>query len=244
MFVYVQNLSTVSFLTSYLQDRTQRVFLNGQYSTEGIVECGIPQGSVLGPLLFCIFINDLPLNITNDNVVCDLFADDNSIHSCGSDLQSVQTSLQEGLNDVSTWCDQNRMVIHPHKTKCMVLTTRQKHQRRPLTLNLTLGKTPVQQLREHRVLGVIIDEELKWQSHIDNVCKHVSKNLFLLNQLRHYVDSDALKIFFQAHLLSHINYASTVWSGASEVHLKKLNSPHRRAAKLILPDQSLSTTEK
>ena len=190
------------------------------------------------------FINDLPLTITNDNVVCDLFADDSSIHSCGSDLQSVQTSLQEGLNDVSTWCDQNRMVIHPHKTKCMVLTTRQKHQRRPLTLNLTLGKTPVQQVREHRVLGVIIDEELKWQSHIDNVCKHVSKNLFLLSQLRHYVDSDARKIFFQAHLLSHINYASTVWSGASEVHLKKLNSLHRRAVKLILPDQSLSTTEK
>ena len=199
MFVNVQNLSTVSFLTSYLQDRTQRVFLNGQYSTKGIAECGIPQGSVLGPLLFCIFINDLPLNITNDNFVCDLFADDNSIHSsisCGSDLQSVQTSLQEGLNDVSTWCDQNRMVIHPHKTKCMVLTTRQKHQRRPLTLNLTLGKTPVQQVREHRVLGVIIDEELKWQSHIDNMCKHVSKNLFLLSQLRHYVDSDARKIFF------------------------------------------------
>ena len=139
-FVYLQNLSTVSFLTSYLQDRTQRVFLNGQYSTEGIVECGIPQGSVLGPLLFCIFINDLPLNITNDNAICDLFADDNSIHSCGSDLQSVQTSLQEGLNDVSTWCDQNRMVIYPHQTKFMVLTTRQKHQRRPLTLNLTLGK--------------------------------------------------------------------------------------------------------
>ena len=242
MFVYVQNLSTVSFLTSYLQDRTQRVFLNGQYSTEGIVECGIQQGSVLGPLLFCIFINDLPLNISNDNVVCDLFADDNSIHLFGSDLQSVQTSLQEGLNDVSMWCDQNRMVIHPHKTKCMVLTTRQKHQRRPLTRNLTLGKTPVQQVREHRVLGVIIDEELKWQSHIDNVCKHVSKKKILLSQLRHYVDSDARKIFFQAHLLSHINYASTVWSGASEVHLKKLNSLHRRAAKLILSDQSLSTS--
>ena len=77
-----------------------------------------------------------------------------------------------------------------------------------------------------------------------NICKHLSKNLFLLSQLRHYVDSDARKIVFQAHLLSDINYASTVWSGASEVHLKKLNSLHRRAAKLILPDQSLSTTEK
>ena len=76
--------------------------------------------------------------------------------------------FHEGLNDVSKWCDQNRMVIHLHKTKCMILTTRQKHQRRPLTLNLTLGKSPVQQVREHRILGIIIDEELKWQSHIDN----------------------------------------------------------------------------
>ena len=66
----------------------------------------------------------------------------------------------------------------------------------------------------------------------------------LLSQLRHYVDSDARKIFLQAHLLSHINYASTVWNGASEVHLKKPSSLHRRAAKVILPDQSLSTTEK
>ena len=213
MFVYLQNLSTVSFLTFYLQDRTQRVFLNGQYSTEGIVGCGILQGSILGPLLFCIFINDLPLNITNDNVVCDLFADDHSIHSCGSDLQSVQKSFQEGLNDVSAWFDQNRMAT-------------------------------VQHVREHRVLDVIIDEELKWQSYIDNICKHVSKNLFLLSQLRHYVDSDARNIFFQAHLYLHINYASTVWNGVSEGHLKKLNSIHRRAAKLILPDQSLSTTEK
>ena len=60
------------------------------------------------------------------------------------------------------------MVIHPHKTICMVLTTKQKYQRRPLTLNPTLRKSPVQQVREHRVMGIIIDEELKWQSRIDN----------------------------------------------------------------------------
>ena len=132
------------------------------------------------------------------------------------------------------------MVIHPHKTKCRVLATRQKHQRtstpHPYSHN---RKSPVEQVREHQVLGVIIDEELKWQSHIDNICKHLSKNLFLFSQLRHSIDSGAHKIILQAHLLSHINYASTVWSGASEVHLKKLNSLHRRAAKLILPDQSL-----
>ena len=116
--------------------------------------------------------------------------------------------------------------------------------RRPLTRNPTLGKSPVQQVREHRFLRVIIDQELKWQSHIDNIRKHLSGNLFVPSQLRHYVDSDTHKIFFQAHLLSHIDYASTVWSDASEVHLKKLYSLHRRAAKLILPDKSVSSRQK
>ena len=81
--------------------------------------------SVLGPLLFNIFINDLPLHITNFKVVCDLFADNISIHACGTDFESVQCCLQEGLNDVSKWCHQNRMVIHPRKTKSMVVAARQ-----------------------------------------------------------------------------------------------------------------------
>ena len=79
---------------------TQDVFLNGNYSTKGVVKCGIPQGSVLGPLLFSIFINDLPIHILNTKFVCDLFADDNSIHSRGTNVESVQRILQEGLNDV------------------------------------------------------------------------------------------------------------------------------------------------
>ena len=76
----------MSFLKSYLQDRTQSVFLEGNYSTKGVVKCGVPQGSVLGPLLFSIFINDLPPHILNTKVVPDLFADDNSIHSRGTNV--------------------------------------------------------------------------------------------------------------------------------------------------------------
>ena len=144
--VYLQNSSTVSLLKSYLQDRTQCVFLNGNYSTKGVVKCGVPQGSVLGPLLFNIFINDLPLHILNTKVVCDHFADDNSTHSRGTNVESVQHSLREGLNDISKWCDQNRMVVHPGKTKSMVLASRQKHQLKPIMLNLTLGTNITEQV--------------------------------------------------------------------------------------------------
>ena len=100
------------------------------------------------------------------------------------------------------------MAIHPGKTKSMVLASRQKHQRKPLMLKLTLGANLIEQVREHRVLGVTLDEELKWQSYIDSVCKKFARNLFLLGQLKHCVSIDCRKMFFKAHLLVHINYVS------------------------------------
>ena len=103
----------------------------------------------------------------------------------------------------------------------MVIASRQKHQLKPLTL----GTNITEQVREHKVLGITIDEELKWQPHIDNIFKQVARNLFLLVQLRKYVDIDCRKLFFNAHLMAHINYASTEWSNASEVHFKKNSTP-------------------
>ena len=135
------------------------------------------------------------------------------------------------------------MVLHPEKTQCMVITSRQKHQREPLTLDIKLQSNSLRQVHTHKVLGVYIDQELKWQSHIEYVCKTVSRNVFLLNKLKHYVNTDARKLFFQAHCLSHINYASMIWCNASEVHIKKLNSLHRRGVKLVSSSQS-STDEK
>ena len=113
-----------------------------------------------------------------------------------------------------------------------------------LQFKLTLEKTDIEQVHEHRVLGVTINAEMKWQSQLSNVYKIVSKKLFLPSQLGYYVNVKARKLFYSAYILSHINYASTLWDGRSEVHLKKLNSLHRRAAKLILSDPSKPADDK
>ena len=136
------------------------------------------------------------------------------------------------------------MCLHPEKTKCMVIATRQKHQRSPLRLKLDIDSKTVVQVKEHRVLGITIDDEFKWQSHVSNICKTVSKNIFLMSQLKRYVSSQTLKIFYSSHILPHISFCSTVWDGCGETHLIKLNSLHRRAAKLLLPDKNSSTDEK
>ena len=89
-----------------------------------------------------------------------------------------------------------------------------------------------------------IDDEFKWQSHISNICKIVSKNMFLMSQLKRYVNPQTLRIFCNSDILPHIRFSSTVWDGCGETHLNKLNSLHRRAAKLLLPEKNTPTDEK
>jgi hypothetical protein len=102
----------------------------------------------------------------------------------------------------------------------------------------------VEQVDSHRVLCVTLDNELRWQPHINNICKTVSRNLYLLGKLSYYVDADICESFFYAHCMSQINYASNVWCHARENLLKRLNSLHRRAAKFLAPSPYLSTDDK
>ena len=220
------------------------MLVNGSYSSVGTVRHGVPQGSILGPLLFCVFINDMPLYLRDKKLVCDMFADDATIHTPDKDLSVVNVRLQKGLQEISNWCDYNHMVLNPSKTTCMVIATRQKQQLAPLSLALSLADRPIEQVSEHRLLGVTVDNQLQWKSHITNVCKKISRNLFMLSKLRLITDTETRKIFYNAHIRSHIDYASTVWDGSSEANLKRLNSLHRRAAKLILPDPDLSADQK
>ena len=126
----------------------------------------------------------------------------------------------------------------------MVIATRQKHQRSPLRLKLDIDSKPVVQVKEHRVLGITIDDEFKWKLHVSNICKTVSKNIFLMSQLKRYVSYQTLKIFYSSHILPHISISSTLRDGCGETHLNKLNSLHRRAAKLLLSDKNSSTDDK
>ena len=205
---------------------------------------GVPQGSVLGPLLFILFINDLPLQITDPKLSCDLFADDATLHTPDTDINAINNRLQSGLIQVSKWCQCNAMILNPRKTESMVATSRQKHQIEPLTLNLSLSNQPITQVAEHKLLGVTVDNELEWEPHINNICKKISQNLFLLSKLRPYVDTNTRLLFYNAHIKSHIDYVSTVWDGSKYDHMKRLNSLHRRAAKVILPDPTLTTDQK
>lgn len=241
---YLNYSPTIRLFQSYLNDRRQSVYVHGKYSAEGTIQYGVPQGSILGPVLFCIFINDLPLHIQQTAVECHMLADDTTVHTSGKDMSEVEGALQVTLDSISEWCLRNRMRINPSKTKSMIITTRQKHQLTHEKLNLVLDDKVIEQVSEHRLLGVVVDEKLRWDAQIEDVCKKLSRNLFLLSRLQYLLNVDTRKLFYNAHIKPHIDYASVIWDGSSEALLKKVNSLHRRAAKLILPEPSLSTEEK
>ena len=125
---YNVSSNDIIFFQSYLQGRQQRVLVNGTYSQENPVTRGLPQGSVFGPLLFCVFINDLLLRVSSTSVQRDLFADDGTLNTSNNDIGDIRRDLQQSLDDVSKWCT-NWMALNQTKTRCILLATRLKNQK-------------------------------------------------------------------------------------------------------------------
>ena len=115
----------------------------------------------MGPILFSLFINDLPLHVKDISVDCDMLADDTTLHTSGKDIMQIRSKMQDSLDQVSNWCDNNHMVINPIKTKSTTIATRQKHQLSPLPLDLVLNGAKIDQVTEHRLLGITTDNKLR-----------------------------------------------------------------------------------
>ena len=169
--VYLNSSNSMPLFCSYLKNRVQRVFIHDSYSSEGTVKYSVPQGSVFGPVLFCIYINDLPLHILSNSAECHTLADDTTLRTTGKSVVQIQKTLQLCLDRISVWCNVSHMLINPVKTKSMIITTRQKHQLSDLSSRLSLDGQTIENVTEHRLLGLIVDNKFRWQAHIEHICK-------------------------------------------------------------------------
>ena len=200
---------------SYLSNRKQCVDYNGSISSFSSISTGVPQGSILGPLLFIIYMNDIS-TVTN-KFHFTLYADDTSLvepictFSMGT---SANTETSDAINSelrlITDWLCLNKLSLNAKKTKMMIFHHRQKNISK-LNLQLYINNTKIEQVKEFDFLGMVIDECMTWDSHINKIACKISRVNGVLSRLKRFVPSEILKIIYNALILPHLNYGILLW---------------------------------
>ena len=177
--------NTLKWFKSYLSDRRQYVHFNGTKSSELQCNYGIPQGSILGPLMFILYINDLPVHLHQLSI--HMYADDTIIYFISEDLNAVKQTINNELNNFSQWCKDNRLIINANKTHSMLFCSYQKRRFLPNSLDLTIDGEVIDSLNSDKLLGVNLDQNLLMDKHIDALCVRLSRLSALLWRIRGYL---------------------------------------------------------
>ena len=232
LILYGLESDAVALIYSFLSNRRQAVLLNSVTSQLMPISYGVPQGSVLGPIIFSIYINDLPLHISSD---CELFADDTTVHNTNKNTDLLSSNLQEDINKLQTWTELNHMALHPQKSKFMLVTTRQKRQNMKHKLfKLSVNGKQLENVESHKLLGLTLDNNLSWSSHMSNLTKKLSRKIFQFNKIKHFLNQHTRKLFFHAYIQPDVDYASTCWDMCSQNCIKPLERLYKRSVKIIL----------
>ena len=215
---------TTKWFESHLTDRTQVVRIGTSTSTPLPITHGAPQGAILSPLLFCIYISDLPLAPQ----VCNLesYVDDSKIFLSFpvKDAESAERVLEEDLRRVAAWCCKNQLLINPEKTKFLMVGTQQLLRRLPNEISISfLGKeiTPVSSAKD---LGIILDNNLTYDQHIHQLTSSCMTKLCQINRVKNSFERDTLCTIISPLALSKLFYCSTVWSSTTATNIKKLQA--------------------
>ena len=218
------------FFTSYLSNRKQLIKIGNSKSSFKTIRTGVPQGSILGPLLFLIYINDIAFDITSN---IDLYADDSTVHKSGSNVNEIQHTLQINLEIIDNWCNINNMALHPSKTKCMLIGSKNKLKKAE-KLKLIVNNTEIENVNSHKVLGICINNDLTWDTHISTVCSKLNSKLALLRRVSIFLTLDMKKMFYNAYIIPHFDYCNTIWLNGKGKEIIKLLKIQKCASRIIL----------
>ena len=220
----------LGWFKSYLSNRAQAVHVNSFLSDFRTYNTGIPQGSILGPLLFIIFVNCLPDVVTCKTV---MYADDTSLMCKAKTADDLKVQLESNLKAVANWFKANKLTLNTDKTKFMIFGTNH-------TLNhynditLTFDDKFIERVDVFKYLGIKFDSNMSWSSHIDYVSGNISKRIGVVKRAKYFLPHKTLVMLSNALVIPHFDYASSVWSNCSATNQYQLQVLHNRLARTIL----------
>ena len=226
---------THKWIQAFLSDRSQRVVVDGAHSEWGSVDSGVPQGSVLGPLLFLTHINDLPRVVTSQ---CRLFADDCLLYRAIRTRED-QIALQEDLNNLQVWA--NEWGMRFNASKCEVLRIRRGH---PLECFYTIDGHVLSEVENAKYLGVYISNNLDWTAQIEATVSKANRTLGFLRRNLYGCPRELKETAYLSLVRSVLEYASQVWDPKKKKHKDPLEAVQKRAARFVTRDYSRSSITK
>ena len=218
----------LSWITDYLNHRSQITVVNSTQSDELNVTCGIPQGSVLGPCLFSLYTNDMPASVVSGTLY--LYADDSTIYSVGSTVDEACSLLNKALDELNKWCMANSLT--PHSTKCEAMLFYRGSFTGPYPV-ITVGNEAISWVCYARLLGVTIDHKLTWTKHLTELRNNFVNKLNLLRKCTFLTRKPLLDLYFKT-ILPSVTYGITLWGNCNNCdHIKSLQALHCRAGRII-----------
>ena len=222
---------TIVWITNYLSHRKQKCTTNGITSQELSIECGVPQGSIMGPLLFLLYINDLYTAF--DCCKYYLYADDTVLYTSDADESITHASLQHDLHGLNQWCILNKVTINTKKTKAMIFGTNNKLKKVKLS-DLRIGNDNILYVKIFNYLGVKLDCKLNFESHALETMRLVSHKIYMLSRIRNFITTHQALTIYKSKILPYFDYGDIFYINTFVKPRDKLQRLQNRGLKLCL----------
>ena len=208
--------------------------LGKEISDPCLITSGLPQGSILSPLLFVLFVNDLPIVLERCQIL--MYADDTVMYFAASNAQEISSTLTSELAKVNDWLVHNSLFIHQGRTECVLFGTGSRLANTNLSVNID-GKE-LTRVAEYKYLGVILDESLSWNAHVNYLISKVSKRLGILGRTRGSISMHTADIIYRSFILPVLDYCDTVWNCCGRINAGYIEKLQRLAARIIMQTNS------
>ena len=228
--------AALSWFSSYLKDRTQSVIIDSHTSQPSNLSFGVPQGSVLGPVLFILYTKPLSDHIQSHSVESQSFADDTQLQTSSSPLNIHLSicSLENCISDVKVWMQQNKLKLNDDKTEALLFCSRSKTFPVSKPTSIAVCGTDISFSSSARNLGFYVTEDMSLELQIKHICRSAYCELRRISSIRHFLSVDATKMLLSAFVLSKLDYCNSLLSGCPQYLLHKLQKIQNSAARLAL----------